>query len=669
MSPIVYYIICALLSIGVLVGIALMSKVKTSIFGNLFSAVCMLIAIIITLVYYNVFSADGTAKWLAPTLLLVAMVLGGVIGLIWTKRVKMIEMPQVVALFNGFGGGASALVAIVSLLGVSVKVQGGYFSDINIYFSNVTAGLALSVGIITLVGSLIAAGKLHKILPQKPIVYKNHQVYTMLFLVLSIISIIISGFITFDPKYTTALRIVVIVLGILASGAFATFFAIRVGGADMPVMISLLNSLSGVAGAIAGMAIGDILLVSVGGIVGASGLLLTQIMCKAMNRKLSSILLGKTSVSATAKQTKEKAPEKVVEPVKEEEQLSYIDLAKNAERVIIVPGYGMALSQAQHTVKQLRDKLMSLGADVRFAIHPVAGRMPGHMNVLLAEVDVPYDELYQMDQINDDFKDTDLVIIVGANDVVNPAANTAKDTPIYGMPILNVADAKHILIFNYDLKPGYAGVDNPLYENKEKTTIFLGDAKETLTNFLETMDQDVCEEVKETKDDIDYCVEKIDEAKNIIIVPGYGMALSQAQHLVKQLETKLESKGIEVRYAIHQVAGRMPGHMNVLLAEADIDYDRLYQMDEINDDFKNTDLVIVIGANDVINPAANTAKDTPIYGMPVLNVADAKHILIFNYDLQPGYAGVANPLYENSDQVTLVLGDASETLDKLLCKL
>ncbi len=664
MNPIAYYIICALLSIGVLVGIALMSKVKTAIIGNLFSSVCMLIAIVITLLYYKVFSATGTAKWLAPLILLVAMVLGGVIGLIWTKRVRMIEMPQIVALFNGFGGAASALVGIISLLGISVSVEGGYFSDINIYFSNTTAGLALAVGMITLVGSLIAAGKLHKILPQKPIVYKNHQVYTIIFLALTIASIIASAFISLNPKFSTALRIIVIVLGLLSSTAFSIFFAIRVGGADMPVMISLLNSLSGVAGSIAGMAIGDILLVAVGGIVGASGLLLTQIMCKAMNRKLSSILLGKTSISAKTKSTSTDTTNLAKEE-KSLSKLNHIEITKNAKNIIIVPGYGMALAQAQHLVKQLADKLVSFGSSVRFAIHPVAGRMPGHMNVLLAEADVPYDELYQMEDINDDFQNTDLVIVVGANDVINPAANTAEGTPIYGMPILDVEHAKHIIILNYDLKPGYAGVDNPLYSDTSKTTLLLGDAKNTLATFINDLDSK-SETISKQEETISAWEQKVKEAKNVIIVPGYGMALAQAQHLVKKLGDTFEENGAKVRFAIHPVAGRMPGHMNVLLAEADVPYDELYQMEDINDDFQNTDLVVVVGANDVINPAANTAEGTPIYGMPILNVDKAKYVLILNYDLKPGYAGVDNPLYTEDKKVQLLLGDASKTLPNVI---
>ena len=241
----------------------------------------------------------------------------------------------------------------------------------------------------------------------------------------------------------------------------------------MPITISLLNSLSGVAAAISGLAVADVLLVSVGAIVGASGLLLTQIMCRAMNRKLLDILLGKTTVFQTEeREIKEKKSQK--DPLK---------LVKSAKNVIIVPGYGMAVAQAQHLVKSLADKLKARGAQVRFAIHPVAGRMPGHMNVLLAEADVDYEDLYEMEAINSDFKNADLTIVVGANDVLNPAARNMEGTPIYGMPILNVDECPEVLIFNYDLRPGYSGVPNPLYE-KENVTLVLGDAAETLPEIL-----------------------------------------------------------------------------------------------------------------------------------------------------------------------------------------
>lgn len=511
-------IVSALLSVCVLVGISMMSKVKTAVAGNLLSALAMLCGVVATLCFNNILTA-----WTVY----VAVIVGALIGSMMASRAQMIQMPQMVALFNGLGGGASALVGVMTYVGWGMLGEVIYP-----YFVNFTAMLAIAVGMITLVGSLVAAGKLARIIDGRPKVYKGHSAISLL-LLLACVVLLVWGTCDMDVVWYLP------VLMLLVSSGFGYMFAIRVGGADMPITISLLNSLSGVAGSIAGMAIGDIFLVAVGGIVGASGLLLTQIMCRAMNRSLMSILLGsaltqkkKAAVTtvATAKtpqgQTTQFAPnqdfEKLLEQLNDMEVKQLLDaiealtkevaglreqLAKGgnvapaaevkqeannpaavlskAKNVIIVPGYGMALAQAQHTVKQLADKLEHRGANVRFAIHPVAGRMPGHMNVLLAEADIPYEKLYEMDAINDDFKNVDAVVVIGANDVLNPAANTAEGTPIYGMPVLKVADAKEVIVCNYDLKPGYAGVENPLYKRDKGVYLCLGDAKETLMNIIE----------------------------------------------------------------------------------------------------------------------------------------------------------------------------------------
>ena len=456
-TPAAYYVICAVLSLIILFGIYLMSKVKTSVFGNALSAIAILIGIIVTFVIYDALPM----YWIY-----IGLGIGAILGLILAYKVKMIQMPQMVALLNGFGGGASLIVGIFSFIEI------GAGADV---FSKVTSLLAVSVGVITLLGSLVAAGKLHKVLPQKPIILKNHQVYTTTFLLVSITAIVV-GAIPGLINPTIALGATFVF-----SSIFGILFTIRVGGADMPITISLLNSFSGVAGAIAGLAISDALLVAVGGIVGSSGLLLTRIMCKAMNRSLFDILLGKTTVVS-------KGPHKVVTIHHEEKirKVSYLDLFKESKNVIIVPGYGMAIAQAQHLVKKLADKLIANGANVKYAIHPVAGRMPGHMNVLLAEANVDYDDLYEMDDINPEFQNADLTIVVGANDVLNPAAREAVDTPIYGMPILHVDECKNVIIFNYDTKPGYAGVDNPLYE-KDNVCLVLGNAFDTIANILEKL--------------------------------------------------------------------------------------------------------------------------------------------------------------------------------------
>lgn len=488
MNSTLYLISCAVLSIAVLIGISLMSRVKTAVAGNLISAVSLLLGISVTLVYNDILSA-----WSIFAFMLVGILVGAALA----ARVKMIQMPQLVALLNGLGGFASALVGILTLLGIGVLT---YSYPV---FMNVTSVLAIIVGLVTLNGSLIAAGKLHHLLPQKPVKWKNHTFLLNASLIILAGTILLIGFA--GETLSTESTVIILIISILISSFFGIAFAVRVGGADMPITISLLNSLSGVAGAIAGMAVNDLLLVSVGGIVGASGLLLTRVMCRAMNRGLKEILTGKTSttsphqpVHAPYLDTEEEVP---LDPILTEGQESSVneptepkpvrpsheEVLTTAKSVIIVPGYGMALAQAQHLVQQLANKLEEKGAEVKFAIHPVAGRMPGHMNVLLAEADVPYEKLFEMDAVNDDFAQTDLVVVIGANDVINPAARDAKDTPIYGMPVLNVDHAKEIIICNYDLNPGYSGVENPLYKQDEKVHLLLGDAKDSLSSLLEVL--------------------------------------------------------------------------------------------------------------------------------------------------------------------------------------
>ena len=523
-------VLSAVLAICVLVGISMMSKVQTAVRGNLLSALAMLLGVVATLFFAGVVSV-----WTVY----VALIIGALIGSQMARRVQMIQMPQTVALFNGLGGGASALVGCLSALGIGFSdaqaaeiTAGGYWP-----FVHFTGLLAVAVGMITLVGSLVAAGKLHRLLPQKPLVWPMHSFVSLLFLLLTV-AFVLTGI--WAPAPVMGLC----VLGTLVSASFfGLYFSVRVGGADMPITISLLNSLSGVAGSIAGMAISDVLLVAVGGIVGASGLLLTQIMCRAMNRSLMSILLGTTkkpapptSPSPSLAETglprfntpqpqneallkrvmdlekkiqeleaivknlegrvqtltqqmdaAEQAAKAAPQPEEKEEAPTAASVLAGAKDVIIVPGYGMALAQAQHQVRQLADKLESRGARVRYAIHPVAGRMPGHMNVLLAEADVDYEKLFEMEAINDDFQKVDAVVVIGANDVLNPAARNAVGTPIYGMPVLNVDQAPEVIVCNYDLKPGYAGVENPIYSREKGVYLELGDAKETLMKLINSL--------------------------------------------------------------------------------------------------------------------------------------------------------------------------------------
>ncbi len=651
MSTLLYNVIAAVLALAILYGLNLMSNVKTAVRGNILSAAAMACAILITMYKDN--SLGSPTLW-------VAIALGTAFGLFLSNKVKMIQMPQLVAFLHGFGGGAAALVGLIMLTDVGTPSA----------FHRIDACLALCSGMTTIAGSFVAAGKLHQLLPQRPIVLSNHSRIINILLGIMLVALCIYNIApTFLPWF--------FIFVMFATGAlFGIVFTIRVGGADMPITISLLNSMGGISCAIAGFAVSDPLLIAVGGIVGSAGLMLTRVMCKAMNRKLMPILLGQSSVAgksgvraaAAAKAPASQAP-KAAQPVQAAAQkdAEIAKLLTTAKNVIIVPGYGMALAQAQHKVKQLADALEARGAKVNYAIHPVAGRMPGHMNVLLAEANVDYEHLLEMDTVNPMFADADLVVVVGANDVVNPAANTAEGTPIYGMPILEADKAKAVIICNYDEKPGYAGVDNPLY-TKPGVIMMLGDAAQTVGNLVKlasgaapAASAEAAPEKAEAQD----ATQALKTAKNVIIVPGYGMALAQAQHKVKQLADVLEERGATVNYAIHPVAGRMPGHMNVLLAEANVDYEHLLEMDTVNPMFADADLVVVVGANDVVNPAANTAEGTPIYGMPILEADKAKAVIICNYDEKPGYAGVDNPLYTKPG-VIMMLGDAAQTVGNLV---
>ncbi len=467
MSDALYYVLCSLLSLGVLCGIRLMSRVETAARGNQLSALCMLAAIIITMARTDL---AGSLFYI-----ILGLLIGTLLSIFLTIRVKMIRMPQMVGLLNGLGGLASVLSAILVLAaGENLKT-----------FETTASGLALAVGAVTFSGSMVAAAKLHNLMPQRSMLLKGHRFLT------AASALILTGLVIALPLVDHGRTGLGVILSAVAL-VFGYLFAVRVGGADMPITISLLNSTSGVAAAISGMALGDILLVALGGIVGASGLLLTQIMCRSMNRRLSGVLFGgmpkpepegqpadnASGVETAGDETEEKPAETCAS------LQNAADWMAQAQSVVIIPGYGMALSQAQEKVRLLCDRFSSKGKRVRFAIHPVAGRMPGHMNVLLAEVDVPYDLLCEMDDINPDFPGTDLAVVIGANDVVNPAANTAQGTPIYGMPILDAGKARHLIICNYDGKPGYAGVPNPLYEPRPEVLLLLGDAKDSLDSLL-----------------------------------------------------------------------------------------------------------------------------------------------------------------------------------------
>ncbi|MDY0341563.1 MAG: NAD(P)(+) transhydrogenase (Re/Si-specific) subunit beta [Coriobacteriia bacterium] len=412
--------------------------------------------------------------WLVGT----AFAVGAIAGWIISERITMTRIPALIALQNGAGGGASLLVALVELSRVSLP------SDA------IGAGFALAgvlVGGVALSGSVIAAAKLEnrlKMHPAPPGSYNRGLVFLLaVFAGAAALALSITGF-------DRPVAFTVIVLATLAIGAT---LAIRVGGADMPVLISLLNAFSGLAAAFLGVATSNEMLIAAGAMVGSSGTILTLVMARAMNRSVGSILTGGATPVTPSTDTDE-AHERPTATAKPEPASSTIDGPAEALRqakgalagatsVIIVPGYGMALAQAQHEVATLAEKLSQAGKLVRFAVHPVAGRMPGHMHVLLAEADIDYDDLYEMDAINDDFASTDVAIVVGASDVVNPAAITVPDTPISGMPILRAYEAGTIIVCNLDDRPGYSGVQNPLYSDPKAILLF-GDAKESVASLI-----------------------------------------------------------------------------------------------------------------------------------------------------------------------------------------
>ncbi|MGH7728397.1 MAG: NAD(P)(+) transhydrogenase (Re/Si-specific) subunit beta, partial [Vulcanimicrobiaceae bacterium] len=384
------------------------------------------------------------------------------IGIFSAQRVPMTAMPQMVAAFNGAGGGAAALVALGEILRVS---HGGAPIPSE---AAVTGSLTAIIGSISFAGSIVAFLKLQEVMTGRPIVYAGQQIVNGLLLAAIVVcaGLVIAGY---DP-------VRFLVLALLGSLALGILFALPIGGADMPVIISLLNSFTGLAAALTGFVLANNVLIIAGALVGASGTILTLLMGKAMNRSVTNVLFGAfgavhgstaSSGAASMENVRSLGPEDVGA------MLAY------ADRVIVVPGYGMAVAQAQHSIRELADQLEKRGVEVKYAIHPVAGRMPGHMNVLLAEANVPYTSLFDMDEINPEFERADVALVVGANDVTNPAARSDPNSPIYGMPILDVDKAQNVIVLKRSMKSGFAGIDNPLYE-EPKTAMLFGDAKKSI---------------------------------------------------------------------------------------------------------------------------------------------------------------------------------------------
>ena len=443
-------IICFVLALRFL------SSPRTARRGNLVGAAGMAVAIAVTLAQPGV-----SINWE----IIVGAAIGTAFGAVGARRVKMTAMPQMVALFNGVGGGAAALVSIAEFH-LLVPEPGNLHRDVSLAIV-----LSALIGSISFSGSMVAFAKLQELLSGRPITYPGQQIVN-----LGLFGALIAGGIAIVAGYEEQWVLVAMVLGALV---FGVLFVLPIGGADMPVVISLLNAFTGLAAAATGFELGSNVLIVSGALVGASGTLLTMMMGKAMNRSLGNVLFGAFGqVQAGAGSTT--ALTGTVRSVNAEDvaiMLSY------AQKVVIVPGYGLAVAQAQHAVRELSDLLEEKGIEVTFAIHPVAGRMPGHMNVLLAEANVPYTALKEMDEVNPEFPQTDVVLVIGANDVVNPAARNEPGSPIYGMPILNVDQAKQIVVSKRSMATGFAGIDNPLFLDP-KTAMLFGDAKESVLKLI-----------------------------------------------------------------------------------------------------------------------------------------------------------------------------------------
>ncbi len=427
---------------------------KTARYGNLLGAGGMALAIAIT------FATNGLTHFL---LIVGAMLIGAVIAVPAARLVKMTAMPQMVAAFNGVGGGAAALIALATFL----RAPAGSLA----VYEVVEVLLGVVIGCVSFSGSCIAFAKLQELMTGRPVVYPGQQIWN------GIVGVAIVGLgVTLCVSTVNWLIAIVVVLAL----AFGIAFVLPVGGADVPVLISLLNSFTGLAVAASGFVLHSVVLVVAGTLVGASGTLLTQMMSRAMGRSLPNILFSAFGSVITATGGAEGNTTRSVRSASAEDVAI---LLAYANKVIVVPGYGLAVAQAQHTIRELADLLESRGVQVIYAIHPVAGRMPGHMNVLLAEANVPYEQLKEMDEANPEFQSADVALVVGANDVVNPAAKNDPTSPIYGMPILAVDEARNIVFMKRSMRPGFAGIDNDLLFDP-KTTLLFGDAKDSLTKVV-----------------------------------------------------------------------------------------------------------------------------------------------------------------------------------------
>ena len=459
-NPDIFALIYLLATILFIYGLKGLSSPKTALWGNFSAMAGMVIAVLATLFHPDV----KNYGWV-----LFGLISGGLVGVVVALRIQMTAMPQLVAALHSFVGLSSVLVAIGTFLS---HAESGLLTPI----SKIELAVGSVIGAITFSGSLIAFGKLQELLKSNPLVFRGQHLFN---LALAVVMVGFGVCFVSDPTLTSFLIMtgIALILGFL--------LVLPIGGADMPVVVSMLNSYSGWAAAATGFILGNQLLITTGALVGSSGAILSYIMCKAMNRSILSVIFGGVGGEQVSDSTMAQAASKGVKAASVEDAAF---LLENASKVIIVPGYGMAVAQAQHAIKELHDLLVEKGVIVKFAIHPVAGRMPGHMNVLLAESDIPYDSVFEMDEVNNEFSTADVGLVVGANDVVNPAAKSDKTSPLYGMPILDVYKAKHVLISKRSMKAGYAGVDNALFYYPNSSLIF-GDAKHTCESLVSALKQ------------------------------------------------------------------------------------------------------------------------------------------------------------------------------------
>ena len=445
-------------------GIKGLTKPKTAVRGNTLSALGMLVAVVITLLDRNIVSFEY---------IVAGMVTGGVIGGLMATRVQMTSMPQMVALLNGCGGGASLGLASASYL---LAMEGsGYTNDIMGTLAVSFVMITVLIGAVTMSGSLVAFAKLQELISGQGIGFAGMKFLNAAIFIAAIALLVMLCINPANTPLFWTLAALAVILGLT--------LVLPIGGADMPVVIALLNSYSGIAAAAAGFILGNTVLIVTGSLVGASGLILTNIMCVAMNRSLTNVLFGVMAEGSEAIDADEIYGGKVKSAGAEEVAM----ILETARRVVIVPGFGMAMAQAQHAVRELADVMEGRGIEVEYAIHPVAGRMPGHMNVLLAEAEVPYDKMIEMDRINPTFDQTDVAIVIGANDVTNPMAREDKGSPIYGMPILNVDKARTVVVIKRSMSPGFAGLPNPLFAMDNCLMVF-GDGKKAVIDITANLD-------------------------------------------------------------------------------------------------------------------------------------------------------------------------------------